>query len=1164
MGRTSQLLQAESDKMHRESDSNVRFTLTDLHGKPYLKISHVDRLRPFFMSLVSNTNHWMFIASNGGLTAGRKNANNALFPYYTDDKIIESAEHTGSKTLLRIQDGQKSYLWEPFSDRNNTGLQISRNLYKSPLGNSIVFEEICPDLDLTFRYSWSFSHSYGFVRISELLNTGYKNYKTFLLDGVQNLLPYGVGQELQQAASNLVDAYKRAELDAASGLAIFALSAIIVDKAEPSEALKATGVWSFGLENPHILLSSNQLDDFRKNKEIYTEHEIKGERGAYFIAAPLDLDAGSMKEWGLIADVCQQHSQLVSIKESLRKKQELLDKVLLEISQASNEVKALIASADGLRYSADWRHDTRHFANVMFNVMRGGIFDCNYEIDLHDYLSYLNKAHIGLVDRHEVFTRHLSNHLYYDKLLSWAKQTNDVDLIRLTTEYLPLRFSRRHGDPSRPWNRFSINTHNDIDGKKILDYEGNWRDIFQNWEALAMSYPAFLEGMLFKFMNASTFDGYNPYRITKGGFDWETIEPDDPWSYIGYWGDHQIIYLLKFLEHLENFFPGKWQEYADKDWFVYAAVPYVIKPYDQLIANPKETIDFDVEWDKSIRERRLQMGSDGALWHTEAEPIYHVNLIEKLMATLLAKISNLIPGAGIWMNTQRPEWNDANNALVGNGVSMVTLCYLHRFMLFFRNLLESSNQTHYRISGELLEFYHSVRDALIEKQYLTNEKQDAQEARILMDSIGRAASEYREQIYRRGFWGKKRTISLQGLKSFADTVLAFTEQAICSNKRTDGIYHAYNIVKFTQDAYDVDHLSEMLEGQVAALSSGAISSHEALHLLDTLEKSALYRKDQESYMLYPNKILPGFFEKNSLSPDDVEQIGLLGKLIHDGNKQILEQDCLGMIHFNGDFRNDKDLDKALNALPAKYHVELLRDRPAILALFEQVFQHRFFTGRSGTFFAYEGLGSIYWHMVSKLLLATQECCIRAYKSGENSHVLDQLCKHYYAIQKGLGIHKSPVVYGAFPTDPYSHTPAHRGAQQPGMTGQVKEDILIHFGELGICISDGQLSFDPFLLQTNQLLDNARQVSYVDVSGENKTMMLESNSLMFTYCQVPILYSLSRNEGMEINLTNGEIIECDHIKLSKELSHEIFYRTGLITRIQVFLDMTRFRKTDSKV
>ena len=65
---------------------------------------------------------------------------------------------------------------------------------------------------------------------------------------------------------------------------------------------------------------------------------------------------------------------------------------------------------------------------------------------------------------------------------------------------------------------------------------------------LLFSYPEFIEGVIAKFVNASTMDGYNPYRITKQGIDWEVEEPEEPWSNIGYWGDHQIIYLLKILE----------------------------------------------------------------------------------------------------------------------------------------------------------------------------------------------------------------------------------------------------------------------------------------------------------------------------------------------------------------------------------------------------------------------------------------------------------------------------------------------------------------------------------------------------------------------------------------------------------------------------------------
>lgn len=37
-------------------------------------------MRPFFMSIVSPTNHWMFVASNGGLTAGHKHAELARLP----------------------------------------------------------------------------------------------------------------------------------------------------------------------------------------------------------------------------------------------------------------------------------------------------------------------------------------------------------------------------------------------------------------------------------------------------------------------------------------------------------------------------------------------------------------------------------------------------------------------------------------------------------------------------------------------------------------------------------------------------------------------------------------------------------------------------------------------------------------------------------------------------------------------------------------------------------------------------------------------------------------------------------------------------------------------------------------------------------------------------
>ena len=85
----------------------------------YFEILNVDKMQPFFMSIISSSNHWMYFSSNGGLSAGRKNSDHALFPNYTDDKITESTDITGSKSIFLVKRDGQSILWEPFSIRNS-------------------------------------------------------------------------------------------------------------------------------------------------------------------------------------------------------------------------------------------------------------------------------------------------------------------------------------------------------------------------------------------------------------------------------------------------------------------------------------------------------------------------------------------------------------------------------------------------------------------------------------------------------------------------------------------------------------------------------------------------------------------------------------------------------------------------------------------------------------------------------------------------------------------------------------------------------------------------------------------------------------------------------------------------------------------------------------
>ena len=122
----------------------------EIGSEKFYKISNFDGMPDFFMSIVSDSNHWMYLSSNGSLTAGRKNRDNSLFPYYTVDKIHDYKGSTGSKTLCLVQRNQKTYLWEPFANQTDI-YQIERNLYKSIYCNKLIFEEHNLDLGVCFQ-----------------------------------------------------------------------------------------------------------------------------------------------------------------------------------------------------------------------------------------------------------------------------------------------------------------------------------------------------------------------------------------------------------------------------------------------------------------------------------------------------------------------------------------------------------------------------------------------------------------------------------------------------------------------------------------------------------------------------------------------------------------------------------------------------------------------------------------------------------------------------------------------------------------------------------------------------------------------------------------------------------------------------------------------------
>ena len=220
-------------------------------GERFFRIVNYHTMPPFLMSVVSGYDHWMFVSSTGGLTCGRRDPENALFPYCTDDKVHDACETTGPKAALLAERDGRTMLWQPF-EPGPLVYDLERNLYKNVPGNKLVFEEVNHDLDLVFRYTWTSGNRFGFIKKSQLLNTGASEVRVELLDGLRNLLPYGVDRVAQAELSTLVDAYKQAEVVTGACAGIYTLGSILTDRAEPSEALKATVVWSTGLEQVRV------------------------------------------------------------------------------------------------------------------------------------------------------------------------------------------------------------------------------------------------------------------------------------------------------------------------------------------------------------------------------------------------------------------------------------------------------------------------------------------------------------------------------------------------------------------------------------------------------------------------------------------------------------------------------------------------------------------------------------------------------------------------------------------------------------------------------------------------------------------------------------------------------------------------------------------------
>ncbi len=1057
-------------------------SFTKIDDISYYKISNSETLQPFFIQVPSASDIWIFLSSKGGLTAGRKNASGNIFPYETDDRL-HSAYDTGSRTYIKC-DGK---LWQPFESNGINKYCITQNIYKSYYGDSVIMEEINNDLQISYSYKYESCEKFGLIKTSVIKNLKNDNRNINVLDGVMNILPYGVNEQLQANSSNLVDAYKAAELSG-DNLAIYSLTTVINDTPNPIEVMRANIAYTT-LENPNVYLNTDIIAAFLSGDTSETPRESYGKKPSYFVC--YDENLIGEKSYSFIFDSGYNHSMISEIENYTAKNN--FEDIFLDIKKGRENLINIVKQADGLQETGDETACAHHYLNTLYNVMRGGTFESGYEFIFKDFIKLIELRNKPLLNNTELL-KEIESCKTIHELKECTK--NDSAMHRIALEYMPLSFSRRHGDPSRPWNKFNINLK-DENGEKISYYEGNWRDIFQNWEALGTSFPCYYENMVAKFVNASTADGFNPYKINTIGIDWEKPEPENPFGGYGYWGDHQIIYLLRLLKGLKNHFPKKLFSMMNSDIFSYANVPYRLSSYDEILKNSKDTISFDFEKDEKIENLLKEIGSDAKLIQKDGT-VYTVNLSEKLLVPLMSKMSNLLVGSGIWMNTQRPEWNDANNAIVGIGLSVITVYHIKSYLEFLEEIYATDN-VNYTISTEVITWFTNIKLALEEYQnnYKGNEKK-------LLDKMGYAFSDYRESLYNNGLNDKK-LLSTKEMKEFISTAKSAIDYTIEMNKGK--VYGTYNLLR---PDFSTEPMRAMLEGQSAVIGSGYLDAKETDDLLISMKKE-LFSDNLRCHTLYPVKTTKRFSQKNNLTIDTGEIAG------------IVERDVNGNLHFAADISTSFILNEKLNAANLSETM-----KANLVCEFDKLFSHSKFNGRSEVMYKFEGIGCVYWHQNAKLALAVLETV--ANNKDENPEDAKNLYKSYRDLMSGFTYRKSPYECGAIPVEPYSHTSFNGKSEQPGMTGQVKESVLMRRIELGVKIFDGKIHFDKWFIPETEFNKNGK--------------------INFSLYSIPTSYIKSKNDRVKIIYKSGETIYCEQMCIDEKISKDIFFRDEAIEKIEI--------------
>ena len=100
------------------------------------------------------------------------------------------------------------------------------------------------------------------------------------------------------------------------------------------------------------------------------------------------------KTWNIVCDTNKSHKTTSKIIKTIKKSSNIAQLIKSDIEDNHLKLKRYVNAADGNQLTRKKVDDMHHKANVLFNIMRGGVFHSNYQVKKSDLINFLKIRNI--------------------------------------------------------------------------------------------------------------------------------------------------------------------------------------------------------------------------------------------------------------------------------------------------------------------------------------------------------------------------------------------------------------------------------------------------------------------------------------------------------------------------------------------------------------------------------------------------------------------------------------------------------------------------------------------------------------------------------------------------------------------------------------------------